>query len=55
MSDKAFNIYDDPVFPSSITGMKMAGIFESAASESADSRDLVLDSVQSFARQQASA
>ena len=55
MSDNAFKFIDDPVFPSSMPGMKMAGIFESAASESADSRDLVLDSVQSFVRQQASA
>lgn len=53
MSDKAFNIYDDPVFPSSITGMKMAGIFESATDKPSNSEDIILDSVQTFSQQQA--
>lgn len=53
MSDNAFKFFDDPVFPSSTAGMKMAGIFESATDKPSNNGDMILDSVQTFAKQQA--
>lgn len=53
MSESAFNILDDPVFPSSLAGMKMAGIFESTGDKKTVTNDNTQDSVQTFAQQQA--